>query len=41
VDMKGFPDAAPNAGDGKSEDLLASAEFPSDGTGDEETSGGD
>jgi len=30
----------PKAGDGKAEKLLASAEFPGDGTGDQETSTG-
>ena len=33
VDIKEVPDATPKAGDGKSEKLLASAEFPDDGTG--------
>jgi len=32
VDIKEVPDATPKAGDG--EKLLASAEFPDDGTGD-------
>jgi hypothetical protein len=41
VDMKEVPDATPKAGDGKSEKLLASAEFPVDGTGDKESSVGD
>ena len=33
MDIKEVPDATPKAGDGKSEKLLASAEFPDDGTG--------
>jgi len=42
--MKEVPDAAPKAGDGKSEKLLASTDFPGDGTGptgDKESSIGD
>jgi len=42
--VKEVPEEAfgfPEAGDGKSEKLLASAEFPGDGTGDKETSGRD
>jgi hypothetical protein len=38
VDMKEVPDAAPKAGDGKSEKLIASAESPGDGTRDKESS---
>jgi hypothetical protein len=44
VEMKEVPEEAfgfPEAGDGKVEKLLASAEFPGDGTRDKETSGGD
>jgi hypothetical protein len=41
VDMKEVPDAVPKVGDGKSEKLLASAEFPGDGTRDKESSVGD
>jgi hypothetical protein len=37
----GFPEAFPEAGDGKLEKLRASPEFPGDGTGDKESSGGD
>jgi hypothetical protein len=44
VEMKKVPEEAfgfPEAGDGKAEKLLASAEFPGDGTGDKESSVGD
>jgi hypothetical protein len=42
AEMKEVPEEAfgfPEAGDGKAGKLLASAEFPGDGTGDKETSG--
>ena len=44
LEMKEVPEEAfgfLEAGDGKAEKLLASAEFPGDGTGDKETSGRD
>jgi hypothetical protein len=44
VEMKEVLEEAfgfPKAGHGKADMLLVSAEFPGDGTGDKETSGGD